>query len=128
MIEDGTATLLVSITGLVNKASMVMTPAPSSSSSLSGLASTPGEIDPTKPPVISRTTALNMWQRAVMTATQAVEEGRYARNPNSAFASLSLFNTFVLKTLDLKSTSQAKDANVVLLMLDGRLLVQIDGI
>jgi hypothetical protein len=38
-------------------------------------------VDMTKPPVMSRPTALSMWQRAVMTATQAVEEGRYARNP-----------------------------------------------
>jgi hypothetical protein len=53
-----------------------------------------------------------------MTATQAVEEGRYARNPSSAFASLNLFNTFVLKTFDLKSTSQAKDANAALLTLE----------
>jgi hypothetical protein len=28
----------------------------------------------TKPPVTKRTTALSLWQRAVMTATQAVEE------------------------------------------------------
>jgi hypothetical protein len=59
-----------------------------------------------------------MWQRALLTATQAVEERRYARNPDSAFASLNLFNTFVLKTLDLKSTSQAKDANAALLTLE----------
>jgi hypothetical protein len=59
-----------------------------------------------------------MWQRAAMTATQAVEEGRYGRNPDSAFASLNLFNTFVLKRLDLKSTSQAKDANAALLTLE----------
>jgi hypothetical protein len=38
-----------------------------------------------------------------MTATQPVEEGRFARNLDSACASLNLFNTFVLKTLDLKS-------------------------
>jgi hypothetical protein len=59
-----------------------------------------------------------MGQRAVMTATQAVEEGQYVRDPNSIFASLSLFNTFVLKTLDLKSSSQAKDANASLLTLE----------
>jgi hypothetical protein len=53
-----------------------------------------------------------------MTATQAVDEGRYARNPNSVFASLNLYNTSVLKTLDLKSSTQAKDANAALPALD----------
>jgi hypothetical protein len=68
-----------------------------------------------KPPFIDRSTALGMFARAVELVTQTVEETRFVHSSSASSSSASLINTKILRTLDTRAASQARDGSAAVM-------------